>query len=66
MLTDAINDEILQIKHSLAAALGNDLDRIVADARSRQQDVVRLPPRKPEFEPSSVWDQKIFPAERTT
>ena len=44
--TDSINDEILQIKRALAVAHGNDLDRIVAEARSRQKNVVRRPPRR--------------------
>lgn len=45
MPRDSINDEILKIKRSLSAAFDNDLDRIVADIRSRQKNVVRLPPR---------------------
>ena len=47
---DSINDEILRIKRELAAIHGNDVDRIAADARSRQGKVVSFPPRpyKPE------------------
>ena len=45
MITDSINDEILRIKHELAAKHGNDVRRIAADARARQQNVISLSPR---------------------
>jgi hypothetical protein len=40
MISDSINEEILQIKRELAAKHGNDVARIVADARARQGKVV--------------------------
>ena len=46
MIIDSINEEILRIKRELAARFGNDLSRIVADARSREQDTISLPPRQ--------------------
>ena len=52
MITDSINDEILRIKHELAALHGNDVRRIAADARARQQNAVTLPPRTIMSEPS--------------
>jgi hypothetical protein len=52
MIADSINDEILRIKHELAAKYGNDVRRIAADARSRQQNAVSLPPRLIISEPS--------------
>ena len=45
MTGDSINDEILRIKHELAAMHDNDICRIAADARRRQTRVVTLPPR---------------------
>ncbi len=45
MTPDSINEEILRIKRALAARFDNDLDRIVADAKSRERDVINLPPR---------------------
>ncbi len=57
MTTDSINDEILRIKHELAALHGNDIRRIAADARSRQTDVVSLPPRP-------VKSEQTVPVER--
>ncbi len=45
MTGDSINDEILRIKHELAAMHDNDVCRIAADARRRQTRVVTLPPR---------------------
>jgi len=46
MLTDSINVEILRIKRQLAAEHENQIDRIVADARSRQTNAVSRPPRR--------------------
>ena len=46
MSTDSINEEILRIKRELAAKFDNDLARIVADAKTREQAPVTLPPRK--------------------
>ena len=45
MISDCINDEILRIKHELAAMHDNDVRRIAADARSRQRNAINLPPR---------------------
>jgi hypothetical protein len=45
MISDSINDEILRIKHELAAVHGNDVRRIAADARARQRNAISLPPR---------------------
>ena len=45
MESDSINEEILRIKHELAARHGNDVARTVADARARQGNVVTRPPR---------------------
>ena len=45
MVTDSINEEILRIKHELAAQHGNDVGRIVAHARLSQGHVVTRPPR---------------------
>jgi len=45
MISDFINDEILRIKHELAAVHGNDVRRIGADARARQRNAINLPPR---------------------
>jgi hypothetical protein len=46
MTTDSINDEILRIKRELAGRFGNDLDLIIADAKSREQNTVSFPPRR--------------------
>ncbi|MBX3418861.1 MAG: hypothetical protein KF851_14745 [Pirellulaceae bacterium] len=45
MTTDSINDEILRIKRELAGRFGNDLDLIIADAKSRERNTVSFPPR---------------------
>lgn len=45
MISDCINDEILRIKHALAAVHENDVRRIAADARSRQRNAINLRPR---------------------
>jgi len=42
---EAINDEILRIKRELAARFDNDLNRIVADARSREINAISKPRR---------------------
>ena len=59
MPTNSINDEILRIKRQLAGAFGNDIDRIVADARSRQTNVVTRQPRPYEAERSTAPEQAI-------
>ena len=46
MIADPINDDILAIKRALAAKFDNDLDRIVADIRSREHNTVNYPPRQ--------------------
>ena len=46
MTTDSINDEILRIKRELAGRFGNDLDLIIADAKSRERNTVSFPPRR--------------------
>jgi hypothetical protein len=45
MTTDSINEEILRIKRELAGRFSNDLDRIVADTKSRERNAISLPPR---------------------
>ena len=42
---DMINDEILRIKRELAAKFDNDLNKIVADARSREINAISMPRR---------------------
>jgi hypothetical protein len=54
MTTDSINDEILRIKRELAARFGNDLDLIIADAKSRERNGVSFPPRLWKSEPSDA------------
>ncbi len=46
MATDLISAEILRIKRELSARFDNDLDRIIADAQSRERDTINLPPRR--------------------
>ena len=58
MSADSINDEILQIKRELAARFDNDLDRIIADARSRQRSVISLPPRRCKSEQSDAVERR--------
>ncbi len=60
MPSDAINDEILRIKRMLADEQGNDLDRIVADIRARQSNVVRLPARPYVAEPAAASYPSVF------
>lgn len=52
MTTDSINDEILRIKRELAAQFGNDLEKIVADIKSRERNTITLPARI--YDPQSV------------
>ena len=54
MTTDSINDEILRIKRELAGRFDNDLDRIVADAKSRERNAINLPPRRCQSEQSDA------------
>jgi len=54
MTTDSINDEILRIKRELAGRFGNDLDLIIADAKSRERNTVSFPPRPWKSEPSDA------------
>lgn len=54
MTTDSVNDEILRIKHELAGRFGNDLDLIIADAKSRETNTVSFPPRRWKSEQSDV------------
>lgn len=42
---DTINEEILRIKRELAARFDNDLNRIVADAKSRETNTITMPRR---------------------
>ena len=56
MLTDSINVEILRIKRQLAAKHDNQIDRIVADARSRQTNAVSRSPRRFKSEPFGQID----------
>ena len=52
MTIDPINDEILRIKRELAAQFGNDLEKIVADIKSRERNTITLPARK--YDPQSM------------
>jgi hypothetical protein len=66
MSADSINDEILRIKRELAAKFDNDLDRIIADARSRERNVISLPPRRCESEQSDAVERRNGPISETT
>jgi hypothetical protein len=59
MTSDSINDEILEIKRALAATFDNDLDRIVADAQSRERDTITLPPRRWKAEPTDAEERRL-------
>lgn len=50
MTSDSINEEILRIKRALAGRFNNDLDRIVADAKSRERNAISSPPRRSKSE----------------
>lgn len=54
MTTDSINDEILRIKRELAGRFDNDLDRIIADAKSRERNGIRFPSRPCKSEPGDA------------
>jgi hypothetical protein len=54
MTTDSINDEILRIKRELAGRFGNDLDLIIADAKSRERNTVSFLPRRWKSEQSDA------------
>lgn len=54
MTTDSINEEILRIKRELAGRFGNDLDLIIADAKSRERNTVSFPPRRWKSEQSDA------------
>jgi hypothetical protein len=54
MTTDSINDEFLRIKRELARRFGNDLDLIIADAKSRERNTVSFPPRRWKSEQSDA------------
>jgi hypothetical protein len=58
---DAINDEILRIKRELAARFGNDLDQIIADAKTREQRTITLPPRRWIPEPGPEKERIVHP-----
>ncbi len=66
MSADSINDEILQIKRELAARFDNDLDRIIADARSRQRSVISLPPRRCKSEQGDAVERRNGPIPEAT
>ena len=61
MTTDSINQEILDIKHQLAGRFDNDLARIVADAQSRERDVIKLPARPWKSEQGDAPEPPISP-----
>ena len=61
MTADSINDEILRIKRELAARFDNDLDRIVADAKSREYNAISLPPRRWKPEQSDAVERRNSP-----
>jgi len=54
MTYDAINDEILRIKRELAGRFDNDLNRIVADVRTRETNTVSMPRRQWKSEQSDA------------
>jgi len=54
MTYDLFSDEILRIKRELANRFDNDLNRIVADARTRETDTVSMPRRPSRSETSDV------------
>jgi hypothetical protein len=58
MTADSINDEILRIKRELAARFDNDLDRIIADAKSRERNALSLPPRRWKSEQSDPRERE--------
>jgi hypothetical protein len=66
MSADSINDEILQIKRDLAAKFDNDLDRIIADARSRERNAISLPPRLYKSEQSDAVERRSGLISETT
>ncbi len=59
MTTDSINDEILGIKRELAGRFGNDLDRIIADAKLRERNAVSFPPRRCKSQPSDAHEPPV-------
>ncbi len=56
MIADTINDEILRIKRQLSSVHENDIARIVADARSRQTNVVSHQTRQDQSEQGGQAD----------
>jgi len=58
MHIDPITEEIRAIRKQLAAQCGNDVRRIMADARARQaaegRAYVTLPPRRLQVKPENV------------
>jgi hypothetical protein len=66
MTADSINNEILRIKRQLAAKFDNDLDRIMADAKTREFDAVSLPPRQWESEQSDAVERRNKPVSNGT
>jgi hypothetical protein len=62
MTSDSINDELLKIKHDLAGRFGNDLERIVADAKSRERGAITLPPRRFTSLPTGLIEPDAQPA----
>jgi len=57
MVRDSITEEIREIRHRLAEKFDNDVDRIGADLRRRQEAsgrrVVQLPRRRPRIAAST-------------
>jgi hypothetical protein len=66
MSADSINDEILRIKRELAARFDNDLDRIIADTKSRERNVISLPPRQCKSEQSDAVERRNGPISEST
>jgi hypothetical protein len=60
MTSDSINDEILRIKRELAGRFGNDLDLIIADAKSRERNTISFPPRRCKSEQSDAHKPPIM------
>lgn len=56
MIVDSITEEIRAIRRHLAAQCGNDIARIIEDARERQaadgRKYVTLPPRRVQPDPT--------------
>lgn len=70
MVSDSITDEIRLIRHQLAARCDNDVSKILADARRRQntygRTYVTLPKRPPRHEAKERDTQSQSPMFEST